>query len=88
LLAADERPTIRRAAVALELAEELHRRIPRDEAAVVRCTWGRRFEVEAPVPTPWDPRGVADRFFSVFRSRLEIVPRPTPRPAASQLQAD
>lgn len=88
LLATDERPAIRRAAVALELAEELHRRIPRDEAAVVRCTWGRRFEVEAPVPASWDPRGVADRFFSVFRSRLEVVATPTPRPSASQLRPD
>ena len=88
LIATDQRPAIRRAAVALELAEELHRRIPRDEAAVVRCTWGRRFAVEAPVPTPWDPRGVADRFFAVFRSRLEIVPAPTRRPSASQLRPD
>jgi exopolyphosphatase/pppGpp-phosphohydrolase len=88
LLPTDERPPVRRAAIALELAEELHRRIPRDEAAVVRCTWGRRFEVEAPVPAPWDPRGVADRFFAVFRSRLVIVPTPTPRPAASQLHPD
>jgi exopolyphosphatase/guanosine-5'-triphosphate,3'-diphosphate pyrophosphatase len=88
LLATDERPAIRRAAVALELAEELHRRIPRDEAAVVGCTWGRRFVVEAPVPAAWDPRGVADRFFAIFRSRLEIVPAPTPRPGASQLHPD
>ncbi|HEX5938441.1 MAG TPA: Ppx/GppA phosphatase family protein [Actinomycetota bacterium] len=88
LIAANERPAVRRAAVALELAEELHRRIPRDEAPVVRCRPGRRFEVEAPMPAPWDPRGVADRFRAVFQSRLEIVPAPTPRPSASVIRPD
>jgi exopolyphosphatase/guanosine-5'-triphosphate,3'-diphosphate pyrophosphatase len=88
LVPTSERPAVRRASVALELAEELHRRIPRDEVPVVRCRWGRRFEVEAPVPAAWDPRGVADRFFAVFRSRLEIVASPTPRPSASLLRPD
>ena len=88
LIPTSERPAVRRAAIVLELAEELHRRIPRDEAAVVRCRRGRRFEVEAPVPAPWHPRGVADRFFTVFRSRLEIVATPTPRPAASLIHPD
>ena len=88
LVATDERPALRRAAVALELAEELHRRIPRDEDAVVDCRWGRRFEIVAPVPAPWEPRGVADRFFSAFRSRLEIVAAPTPRPSFSLMRPD
>ena len=42
LIPTSERPAVRRAAIVLELAEELHRRIPRDEAAVVRCRRGRR----------------------------------------------
>ena len=80
LIPAGDRPAVRRAAVALALAEELNRRIPPGEPASLRCTWGDRFEVEAPVPASWKPRGVADRFRAVFGAKLSIVPAPDTRP--------
>ena len=39
LIPTDERAALRRAAVALALAEELHRRIPAGEPATLTCTW-------------------------------------------------
>jgi len=74
LIPAGDRPAVRRTAVALALAEELHRRIPPGEPASITCRWRGRFEVEAPVPAPWHPRGVADRFRAVFGAKLSIVP--------------
>ena len=80
LIPLGDRPAVRRAAVALALAEELNRRIPPREPAPLRCTWGDRFEVEAPVPASWKPRSVAERFRAVFGARLSIVPAPDTRP--------
>ena len=40
LIPLGDRPAVRRAAVALALAEELNRRIPPREPAPLRCTWG------------------------------------------------
>ena len=79
LIPAGDRPAVRRTAVALALAEELHRRIPPGEPASITCRWRGRFEVEAPVPAPWHPRGVADRFRTVFGAKLSIVPAPDAR---------
>ena len=67
LIATEERPAVRlagspRARRGAPSAD------PRDEPPAVRCRRGRRFEVEAPVPASWDPRGLADRFRAVFRS--------------------
>ena len=80
LIPLGDRPAVRRAAVALALAEELNRRIPPREPAPLRCTWGDRFEVEAPVPASWKPRSVTERFRAVFGARLSIVPAPDTRP--------
>jgi exopolyphosphatase / guanosine-5'-triphosphate,3'-diphosphate pyrophosphatase len=80
LIPAGDRPAVRRAAVALALAEELHRRIPPGEPASLTCTWRGRFEVEAPVPARWHPRSVADRFRAVFGAKLSVVPAPDVRP--------
>ncbi len=88
LIPAADRPAVRRAAVALALAEELHRRIPPGEQASITCTWRGRFEVEAPVPAPWHPRSVADRFRAVFGAKLSIVPAPDPGPINSVMSPD
>jgi exopolyphosphatase/pppGpp-phosphohydrolase len=89
LIAADERPAVRRAAVALALAEELHRRIPPGEPATLTCTWkGGRFEVQAPVPARWRPRAISDRFRSVFGAKLSVVPAPEPLPVSSMMAPD
>jgi exopolyphosphatase / guanosine-5'-triphosphate,3'-diphosphate pyrophosphatase len=80
LIPAGDRPAVRRTAVALALAEELNRRIPPREPASLTCTWRGRFEVEAPVPAPWHPRGVADRFRAVFGAKLSVVPASDSRP--------
>jgi exopolyphosphatase / guanosine-5'-triphosphate,3'-diphosphate pyrophosphatase len=75
-------PAVERAAAALLLADELNRRIPPGMAAPVSCNWLRDgFEVVAPVPTGWRPRGVADRFSQVFGRPLLVVAsetRPVP----------
>jgi exopolyphosphatase/guanosine-5'-triphosphate,3'-diphosphate pyrophosphatase len=69
-----DRSAIERAATALALADELNRRIPRAEPAPVSCNWLREgFEVVAPVPSGWRPRGVADRFAEVFGRPLIVV---------------
>ena len=69
-----ERPAILRAATALALADELNRRIPPDAPAPVSCNWLRDgFEVVAPVPSGWRPRGVGDRFGEVFGRPLIVV---------------
>lgn len=70
-----DRPAVERAATALTLAEELHRRIPRGAPAPVSGNWLRDgFEVVAPVPRGWKPRGVAERFARVFGQPLIVVP--------------
>lgn len=84
-----DRPAVERAAAALTLAEELNRRIPHDAPAPVSGNWLRAgFEVVAPVPRGWKPRGVAERFAQVFGRPLIIVPTelatalfPTPNPS-------
>jgi exopolyphosphatase/guanosine-5'-triphosphate,3'-diphosphate pyrophosphatase len=88
LIPAGDRPVVRRAAVALALAEELDRRIPPGEPASITCTWRGRFEVEAPVPAPWQPRNLADRFRSVFGATLSVVPAPARRQLNSVMAPD
>jgi exopolyphosphatase/guanosine-5'-triphosphate,3'-diphosphate pyrophosphatase len=75
LIPSNERPALRRAAVALALAEELHRRIPAGERATLTCTQNRgRFEVQAPVPVRWRPRTISNRFRGAFGAKLAVVP--------------
>jgi exopolyphosphatase/guanosine-5'-triphosphate,3'-diphosphate pyrophosphatase len=69
------RAAVERAAATLALAEELNRRVPRDAPAPVSCAWRRDgFEVVAPVPAGWRPRGVAARFVEAFGRPLIVVP--------------
>lgn len=88
LIPSDERAAVRRAAVSLALAEELHRRIPPGEPAVLTCTWRGRFEVQAPVPARWQPRGISDRFRAAFGAKLSVVPAPEPQPLSSVMAPD
>ncbi|MGH2673731.1 MAG: hypothetical protein ACRDHC_12215, partial [Actinomycetota bacterium] len=88
LIPLGDRPAVRRAAVTLALAEELNRRIPPREPASLRCTWRGRFEIEAPVPAPWQPRAVADRFRAVFGAKLSVVPAPDRRPVDPVMAPD
>ena len=75
LVRAEDRPAVLRAATALALADELNRRIPRDVPPTLSCTIRPRgFEVVAPVPAGWRPRGVAGRFRRVFKRPLIVVP--------------
>jgi exopolyphosphatase / guanosine-5'-triphosphate,3'-diphosphate pyrophosphatase len=75
LVDALDRTAVERAATALALADDLHRRIPRESPATVACRWARDgFEVVAPVPPGWRPRGVADRFAQTFGAPLRVVP--------------
>ena len=70
LIPLGDRPAVRRAAVALALAEELNRRIPPREPAPLRCTWGTGSRSRPPVPASWKPRSVTERFRAVFGARL------------------
>lgn len=75
LVAVEDRPAVLRAATALALAEELNRRIPPGRVATITCNMLKGgFEVIAPVPPGWRPRGVADRFARVFGRPLLVVP--------------
>lgn len=75
LIEESDRAAALRAATALALADELHRRIPRDRPAPLSCNWLRDgFEVVAPVPAGWRPRAVGDRFAQVFGRALIVVP--------------
>jgi exopolyphosphatase/guanosine-5'-triphosphate,3'-diphosphate pyrophosphatase len=75
LIPPDERPALRKAAVALALAEELHRRIPAGERATLSCSRRRgRFEIRAPVPVRWRPRNISNRFRAAFGAKLAVVP--------------
>ena len=57
----------------LALADELKRRIPPSQPAVISCTWHpTAFVVRGPLPTGWQPRGVADRFRQVFGRPLHV----------------
>jgi exopolyphosphatase/guanosine-5'-triphosphate,3'-diphosphate pyrophosphatase len=79
LIDESERATVERSASVLALADELHRRIPREVPPTVACRWTpRAFEVVAPVPAGWRARRVADRFESAFDQRLSIVAADTP----------
>jgi exopolyphosphatase/guanosine-5'-triphosphate,3'-diphosphate pyrophosphatase len=69
-----DRRAVLRAATALTLADELNRRIPPGAPAPLSCNWLRGgFEVVAPVPAGWHPRGVAARFRKVFGRPLLVV---------------
>lgn len=69
-----DRRAVLRAATALTLADELNRRIPPGVPATLSCNWLRNgFEVVAPVPPGWHPRGVATRFEKVFGRPLLVV---------------
>ena len=75
LLDPSDRSAAERAAATLSLADELNRRIPPDAPAPVSCTWRRDgFEVVAPVPPAWRPRGVGDRFARAFGQPLIVAP--------------
>jgi exopolyphosphatase/guanosine-5'-triphosphate,3'-diphosphate pyrophosphatase len=78
LVPVEDRPAVLRAATALALAEELNRRIPPGRPATITCNMLKGgFEVIAPVPPGWRPRGVADRFARVFGQPLLLVPTET-----------
>ena len=69
-----DRAVVERAAATLALADDLHRRIPKDAPAEIGCAWtGDGFEVRAPVPAGWRPRAVADRFAAAVGRPLRIV---------------
>jgi exopolyphosphatase/guanosine-5'-triphosphate,3'-diphosphate pyrophosphatase len=69
-----DRPAVLRAATALTLADELNRRIAPGAPAPISCSLMRAgFEVVAPVPPGWRPRGAAERIRSVFDTELLVV---------------
>jgi hypothetical protein len=75
LVDADHRTAVLRAATTLALADELNRRMHPDVAPILSCTMRPKgFEVVAPVPAGWRPRGVAQRFRHVFGRPLIVVP--------------
>ncbi|MEP6477611.1 MAG: Ppx/GppA phosphatase family protein [Actinomycetota bacterium] len=70
-----ERPSVLRAATALALADELNRRMEPGVPPTLSCTFRPKgFELVAPVPPGWRPRGVATRFRHVFGRPLIVVP--------------
>jgi exopolyphosphatase / guanosine-5'-triphosphate,3'-diphosphate pyrophosphatase len=75
LVDAGRRTAVLRAATALALADELNRRIQPGVPATLSCTFRPKgFELVAPVPAGWRPRGVATRFRQVFGRPLIVVP--------------
>jgi exopolyphosphatase/guanosine-5'-triphosphate,3'-diphosphate pyrophosphatase len=75
LVDAKRRTAVLRAATSLALADELNRRMHPDVPPILSCTMRPKgFEVVAPVPAGWRPRGVADRFRRVFGRPLIVVP--------------
>jgi exopolyphosphatase/guanosine-5'-triphosphate,3'-diphosphate pyrophosphatase len=75
LVDAKRRKAVLRAATVLALADELNRRMQPGVPATLSCTFRPRgFELVAPVPTGWRPRGVAVRFRQVFGRPLIVVP--------------
>jgi exopolyphosphatase/guanosine-5'-triphosphate,3'-diphosphate pyrophosphatase len=78
LVDAKRRTAVLRAATSLALADELNRRMHPDQPPILSCTLRPKgFEVVAPVPAGWRPRGVADRFRRVFGRPLIVVPSGT-----------
>ncbi|HVF07473.1 MAG TPA: Ppx/GppA phosphatase family protein [Actinomycetota bacterium] len=75
-----DRPAVVRAATVLTLADELNRRIAPGASAPISGNWmSKGFELVAPVPGGWRPRGVARRFRTVFgRDLLVVVNDSTP----------
>ena len=70
-----DRAVVERASAALSLADELLRRIEQGDDARVTCSWtADGFEVVAPVPAGWRPRGVADRFRDAVGRPLLVRP--------------
>ena len=68
------REAVLKAATALTFADELNRRIPPGSTAPLSCNWLRGgFEVVAPVPPGWHPRGLAVQFRKVFGQPLLVV---------------
>jgi exopolyphosphatase/guanosine-5'-triphosphate,3'-diphosphate pyrophosphatase len=89
LVPEEDRPAVLRAATALTLADELNRRIPPGAPAPITCNWMRGgFEVVAPVPSGWKPRGVARRFRSVFGNDLLVVANESAPVLAPALEPD
>jgi exopolyphosphatase / guanosine-5'-triphosphate,3'-diphosphate pyrophosphatase len=89
LVSKEDRPTVLRAATALTIADELNRRIPPGAPAPISCNWLRGgFEVVAPVPTGWQPRGVAHRFETVFGAPLLVVANEAGPVLASAIEPD
>jgi len=85
----DDRPAVLRAATALALADELNRRIPPGAPSPISCNWMRGgFEVVAPVPSGWRPRGVAHRFRTVFDAELLVVANESAPGLAPVLEPD
>ncbi len=69
-----DRLAVLKAATALTLADELNRRIPPGVPAPISCNWLRSgFEVVAPIPAGWQPRGLPERFQKVFGLPLLVV---------------
>jgi len=69
-----DRPAVLRAATVLALADELKRRIPASEPAIIAGTWHpSAFVIEGPLPHGWHPRALADRFRRVFDRPLHVM---------------
>jgi hypothetical protein len=84
-----DRPRELRAAPAHTLADELNRRIPPGAPPPISCNWMRGgFEVVAPVPAGWKPRGAARRFRSVFDAELLVVANESAPALAPVLEPD
>jgi exopolyphosphatase/guanosine-5'-triphosphate,3'-diphosphate pyrophosphatase len=73
LIADADRAEVLRAATVLALADELKRRIPPAQPAMISCFWHpTAFVVQGPLPPGWHPRAVADRFRKVFGRPLHV----------------
>ena len=89
LVPEEDRSAVLGAATALTLADELNRRIPPGAPAPITCNWMRGgFEVVAPVPSGWKPRGVSRRFRSVFGQDLLVVANESTSVLAPVLEPD
>jgi hypothetical protein len=73
LIVADDLPAIERAAVILNLADDIEERCPPGAALAVECRLGRQ-EVQVFVPqlVAWRPRKVAPRFERAFGRALVV----------------
>ncbi|HEX7248333.1 MAG TPA: Ppx/GppA phosphatase family protein [Actinomycetota bacterium] len=84
-----DRAAVLQAATVLTLADELNRRIVPGAPAPISGNWMRNgFEVVAPVPGGWRPRGVARRFRSVFGGDLLVVANDSGPVLAPALEPD